>query len=179
MASAVIVTPGDASANSFSSRAFADSYHEDRVHATTWTNADGDTKDAALIMATRIFGQQFIWAGYQTYPGVQGLEFPRVGLFDSDEPNARPLDSITIPVQLANGTAEFARLLIDSDTTVASGTAGGAITSLKAGSVKIDYAEGVVVHTDLVPDSVRYSLPRHWWLSIRSRAGATVPLIRT
>ena len=179
MASIVIVTPGDALANSFCSRAFGDTYHEDRLHAATWTNAAGDIKDAALIMATRIFGQQFIWDGQQTYPGVQGLEFPRVGLLDSDEPNARPLDSTKIPIQLANGTAEFARLLIKSDTTVASGTAGGAITSLKAGSVKIDYAEGVVAHVDLIPTSVRYSVPRHWWLSIRSRAGAMVPLVRT
>ena len=179
MPSAIVVTPGDASANSFSSRAFANDYHGDRVHATTWTNASDDTKDAALIMATRIIGQQFIWDGQQTYPGIQGLEFPRVGLFDSDEPNARPLDSTKIPIQLANGTAEFARLLIKSDTTVASGTAGGAITSIKAGSVKLDYAEGVVAHVDLIPTSVRYSVPRHWWLSIRSRAGATVPLIRT
>ena len=86
---------------------------------------------------------------------------------------------LAIPERLQDATAEFARLLIESDTTVASGVAGGAITSLKAGSVRIDYSSGVVAHTDLVPDAVRYSVPRHWWISIRSRRPSTLQLVRT
>ena len=177
MPSPLVVTPGSASANSYCSRAVADTYHSNRLHATTWTNADGDTKDAALIMSTRVLDQQFTWAGFRTYPGIQRLEWPRDGLLNEEGDLA--LDPTTIPERLQYATAEFARLLIDSDTTVASGIAGGAITSLKAGSVKIDYAEGVVPHTDLVPDSVRFGLPRQWFGSIRSRQPSTIPLIRT
>ena len=44
--------------------------------------------------------------------------------------------------------------------------------------MKIDYASGVVPQTDLVPDAVRFSLPRHWWVSIRSRQPSTVTLVR-
>ena len=177
MASALVVTAGDGSANSYCSRAVADTYHANRLHAATWTDADDATKDAGLLMATRVIDQQFTWAGVRSTPGSQALEWPRDGLLNDEGDLA--LDRSTIPTRLQHATAEFARLLIESDTTVTSGVAGGAITSLKAGSVKIDYASGVVAHTDLVPDAVRFSLPRHWWVSIRSRQPSTVPLLRT
>ena len=177
MASTIVVTAGDASANCYCTRAVADTYHTDRLHAATWTDADDVTKDAALIMATRVIDQQFAWAGVRTNPGTQRLEWPRDGLLNDEGDLA--LSSAEIPKRLQDATAEFARLLIDSDTTVTSGVAGGAIKSLKAGSVKIDYAEGVVAHTDLVPDAVRFSLPRHWWISIRSRQPSTLQLLRT
>ena len=156
MASALVVTPGDGSANSYCSRAVADTYHLDRLHAATWTDAGDETKDAALLMATRVIDQQFAWEGVRSATS-QKLEWPRDGLLNDEGDLA--LDRATIPTRLQDATAEFARLLIETDTTVASGVAGGAITSLKAGSVKIDYAEGVVAHTDLVPDSVRFSIP--------------------
>ena len=177
MASSLVVTPGGASSNSYCSRAVADLYHTNRLHASTWTNASEDTKDAALIMATRVLDQQFTWAGFRTYPGTQRLEWPRSGLLNEEGDLA--LDPTTIPERIQFATAEFARLLIDSDTTVASGVAGGAITKLKAGSVQIDYASGVVPHVDLIPDSVRFGLPRNWFGSIRSRQASTLPLVRT
>ena len=176
MASALVVTPGDASANSYCSRAVADTYHSNRLHSSTWTNASEDTKDASLIMATRVLDQQFTWAGFRTYPGVQALEWPRTGLLNEEGDQA--LDPTTIPLRLQYATAEFARLLIDSDTTVASGVAGGAITKLKAGSVQIDYASGVVPRVDLVPDSVRFGIPRNWFGSIRSRQPPMLTLLR-
>ena len=176
MASALVVTAGDASANSYCSLAVANTYHENRLHAATWLDADDSTKDAALLMATRVLDQQFAWEGVRSTPGSQRLEWPRDGLLNDEGDLA--LDSATIPGRLEDATAEFARLLIETDTTVASGVAGGAITSLKAGSVKIDYAEGVVAHTDLVPDSVRFSIPRHWWVSIRSRQPSTLQILR-
>ena len=175
MASALVVTPGDASANSYCSRAVANTYHEDRLHAATWTDADDVTKDAALLMATRVLDQQFVWEGVRSATS-QKLEWPRSGLLNDEGDLA--LSSAEIPARLQDATAEFARLLIETDTTVASGVAGGAITSLKAGSVKIDYAAGVVAHTDLVPDSVRFSIPRHWWSSIRSRQPSTLQILR-
>ena len=177
MASTIVVTPGSASANSYCSRAVADTYHSDRLHAATWTDADDATKDAALLMATRVIDQQFAWAGVRSTPGSQRLEWPRDGLLNDEGDLA--LDSATIPDRLQDATAEFARLLIETDTTVTSGVAGGAIKSLKAGSVQIDYTEGVVAHTDLVPDAVRFSIPRHWWVSIRSRQPSTLSLLRT
>ena len=175
MASPVVVSPGDGSANSYCSRTFADIYHENRLHAGTWEDADAEIKDAALIMATRVIDQQFAWAGVRSSPGTQRLEWPRDGLLN-DEGDLE-LDPAAIPERLQEATAEFARLLIESDTTVASGVAGGAITSLKAGSVQINYASGVVAQTDLVPDAVRFSLPRHWYVSIRSHAQTVVPLL--
>ena len=176
MASSLVVTPGDGSANSYCTRAVADTYHTDRLHAATWTDADAATKDAALLMATRVLDQQFAWEGVRSATS-QKLEWPRDGLLNDEGDLA--LDAAAIPERLQDATAEFARLLISSDTTVASGTAGGAITSLKAGSVKIDYDSGVVAHTDLIPDAVRFSIPRHWWVSIRSRQPSTVSLLRT
>ena len=176
MASPLVVTPGDASANSYCSRAVADSYHENRLHAGSWGDADAETQDAALLMATRVIDQQFAWEGVRSST-AQRLEWPRDGLLNDEGDLA--LDSATIPERLQDATAEFARLLIDSDTTVTSGVAGGAITALKAGSVEIKYASGVVAQTDLVPDAVRFSVPRHWYVSIRSHAQTTVPLLRT
>ena len=176
MANALVVTAGDESANSYCSRARADTYHGNRLHVATWTDADGGIKDAGLIMATRVLDQQFDWAGIRTYLRTQALEFPREGLLGVERELA--LDPEIIPDRLQEATAEFARLLIGSDTTVTSGVAGGAIESLKAGSVKIDYSSGVEASIDLIPDSVRYSIPRHWWISIRSRQPSTLQILR-
>ena len=68
MPSALVVTAGDASANSYCSRTVADIYHENRLHADTWTDADAEIKDAALLMATRVIDQQFVWAGVRSNP---------------------------------------------------------------------------------------------------------------
>ena len=83
-------------------------------------------------MATRVLDQQFAWEGVRSST-AQRLEWPRDGLLNDEGDLA--LDPATIPERLQDATAEFARLLIDSDTTVTSGVAGGAITALKAGSV--------------------------------------------
>ena len=65
MASALVVTPGDGSANSYCSRAVANTYHENRLHAATWTDADdghqrrgaahGDARDRPAV---RVGGRQ-------------------------------------------------------------------------------------------------------------------------
>ena len=84
MASLLVVTAGDGSANSYCSRAVADLYHENRLHADTWTDADAEIKDQALLMATRVLDQQFVWAGVRTSPGSQRLEWPRDGLLNDE-----------------------------------------------------------------------------------------------
>ena len=105
MASAVVVTAGGASANSYCSRTVADTYHDDRLHASTWAAASDDTKDAALLMATRVLDQQFAWAGVRSAPGTQRLEWPRDGLLNDEGDLA--LDRSTIPTRLQDATARI------------------------------------------------------------------------
>ena len=116
--------------NSFVSLDDADLYHEMRLHVETWTNADDDTKEAALMWATRLLNDLINWAGYKTSQG-QALRWPRNFVYDLD---GYLLDSGTIPDFLKSATSEYARNLIDSDL-----TEGNAMAGFK--SLKIDVLE--------------------------------------
>ena len=108
----------------------ADLYHEMRLHVETWTSANDDTKEAALMWATRLLNDLINWAGYKTSQG-QALRWPRNFVYDLD---GYLLDSGAIPDFLKSATSEYARNLIDSDL-----TEGNAMAGFK--SLKIDVLE--------------------------------------
>jgi hypothetical protein len=132
-----------------------------------------ETKNVALIMATRVLDSMYIWAGYAS-SATQALQWPRSGVLDARRVQNVAVD--VIPQELKNATAELARLLIASDTTVQSGTAGGAISSITAGPVSISYSSGVVISVDVVPGSTFNLLPS-WWGYLRGLSG-TRELVR-
>ena len=102
---------GLADANSFCSVDDADAYHEARLHCGTWVSA-GERKAAALVWATRLMVQHLRWRGYPTST-TQALPLPAAGLVSVR--TGLPIASNVVPTQVREATAEFARLLIESD----------------------------------------------------------------
>lgn len=131
--SLLIVEDGTAKtdSNTYVSLADADQYHEDRLHNADWKNAVPDTKNAALLWATRLLDDEVAWDGSRVSKD-QALRWPRIGIVDKD---GFILDSNKIPSVLADATSELAFHLIVADRTVFSeDTSGQKIASLSVGS---------------------------------------------
>lgn len=114
MALTVIVTPGASDANSYCSRAEADTYHEAHLYGSAWSSATDPNKDKALVWATRLLDEQIDWSGY-AHSNEQALRWPRDGVLDRD--GRLYLAETTIPTFLKNATAELARHLLVGDRT--------------------------------------------------------------
>jgi hypothetical protein len=156
--SALVVTPGSATANAYVSRAVADQYNLDRPAAdTTWALATNDQKDAAILWATVLLDRMFVWYGY-VINETQRLLWPRAGLLDVNQ--YRLLDSTTIPTLIQYATAEFARQLLAEDRAGDSDIGKFGLESLKAGSVELRFRAGVTAQ--VVPDAVITLIPIDW-----------------
>ena len=133
MATMVVETGGGLSnANSYSSIVDADTYHETRLHNTTWTSMSSDTqKEMSLMWATRILDEEMNWYGSK-YSEGQALRWPRSGVVD---PDGYSIGSEEIPSFLINATAELAMHLVDSDRSEDPGTIG--FSEIQAGSIKL------------------------------------------
>lgn len=166
MALVLDATPGGASANSYSTRAEADAYHESRLHSSVWTAADPVTKDTALVMATRLLDAMYNWRLYAT-TSSQSLAWPRSGMLAANERDYVPNDQV--PPELKEATAEFARQLISEDTSANNEIAAKGLTSLRAGPVAFTFDQAYV-QTKTVPDAVVNLMPP-WWGSVRGRGG--------
>lgn len=169
-------TPGHASANSYLTLAEANLYFASRAPMAGWENADDPS--ALLIMATRTLdmmlspSRQFVPAsGSQeayfrirpTWTGApasttQALAWPRIGMFNR---NGVAILSTVVPGDLKNAVAELAGALGTKDTLVDNDNAVQGITSVKAGSVGISFAQGVMT-SKVLPDSVLFMLVPSW-----------------
>lgn len=125
--------------NSYTTVALANAYHETQLHNADWFR-DYVQEDiaAALITVTRYID----YYEYKGRPlsGTQALKWPRVGAYY----NGGYIDSSSVPVQVVYATAQIAldylrKGIGPGDAVAASSTIEGAISSLKAGPVQIDY----------------------------------------
>ena len=148
MASVLDATAGGVSANTYLTLADAETYFGDRLHKDTWDDAGEDSKNAALLWATRLLDLEN-WVGNRhTY--TQALRWPRSNVPNLDEDEY--LDETTIPGFLEEATAELAFILLGSDITLTPSTDG--ISSIKVGTVKLDY-EDMRDRPSQVPDNVK------------------------
>ena len=110
---ALDATVGGPSANSYVTRAAADSYFADRHGASDWTSAtDTALKDQCLMSATWRLDQE--QAKGQRSSTTQRLAWPRTYVEDPDVPlgaTATYLDGATIPRRLQEATYELALVL--------------------------------------------------------------------
>ncbi|GAF88181.1 unnamed protein product, partial [marine sediment metagenome] len=85
MADELILESGSASesSNSYCDLTLAEVYYEERLHKSTWTDASDDTKEVALIWATKLLDRQIDWYGAR-YSETQALRYPRTGVQDLD-----------------------------------------------------------------------------------------------
>ena len=133
MALTLDATIGGASANSYTTVAQGDSYHEGRLFVTDWTGAADATKEAALVWATRLLDSHFDWQGSK-FTLEQALRWPRFGALDRD---GQLFDSNELPPELRDAVSELARLLIIGDRSIETGTEG--LKRLKVDVIELEF----------------------------------------
>jgi len=174
----LVVTPGAATANGYASVAEADAYSVERLEATTWDGADVPTKEAAIIMATRLLdAMPQAWTG-AAVDAIQALRWPRLGMLNR---NGFPIGTTIVPQALKDAMSEFARQLIEEATRVSDNDVlNQGITSVKAGSVSVSFGQKTLEDAAanllrgnlaadpagrlMVPDLVRVMLVPSWLL---------------
>lgn len=156
--STLVATAGSASANAYTTVAFADQYHLDRpAVGTTWSTATTDQKTSALLWATKLLEQYIEWYGFVT-SSTQALLWPRTGLISFNKETS--LDDSTVPIQIQWATAEFARQLLVADRAGDSAVETQGIKLLKAGPIRIDFKDDVKAKP--IPDVVINLIPDFW-----------------
>lgn len=172
--STLVATAGASNANTYCTRAAATQYDDNHPQSgTTWSGASNDLKDQSLLMATQLLDQHIDWTGAPS-DVIQVLNWPRTGMWDR---NGNAMDSDSIPTELADATAEFARQIIAENRMADDAVSTKGITDLKAGPVSLKFSgrKGAKV----VPDAVYYLLEDSWFWSVRKRGQISADLIRT
>jgi hypothetical protein len=126
---------GSATAQSYCSTAFADAYHRARAN-DDWLSLGTQDKEAALIRATDHIGQAYgqRWKGVRVSAG-QALDWPRYGVVA----NGFAVDLATVPVAIANATAELA---LRASRGALAPDVGRIKTKVKVGPIETEYAGG-------------------------------------
>lgn len=160
MPSTLVATPKDASANTYATRAEADTYFGDRLHASAWTSATTDQKDQALLWAAKILDTRVKWNGTKTTLG-QAMDWPRAYVRDVDFVIPPPassydlddfyIDADTVPNWLKWAQCEQALALLGSDISIDPGTTGYSAISVGSISLTIDKLD----KTRVLPRPVR------------------------
>ena len=128
MVSDIIADSGNPESNSYIAIDEADTYFNNRVHSTSWTNSDGDSKAKALLTATKFIDNSHSWDGTKVSP-EQVLEFPRNGL------RIASFDSI-YPIKLRDAVCEYAIYLLGIGSHVSYTAASiGSVTEAKIGDI--------------------------------------------
>lgn len=165
-------TAGSATANTYATRAEADTYHTTRGFSDAWTGAGTGEKDAALTWATRLLDGLFEWAGWSV-SATQALQWPRDGVMNRT--GLALLSTSAIPQEIKNATAELARQLLVADRTADSDVEAAGLKQLRAGPVELTFDETKL--GKVAPDSLRTLIPRAWYTRGPWRM-ASAPLMR-
>ncbi len=122
---------GRADANAYASAADGDAYHEGHLYASAWTAATLASKEAALVMASRVIDAEYQFNGWRVSDS-QALQWPRVQCPDPDGASAwwpwrgwrSGLSGVfvasdAVPKAVVDATCEMARELLIVDRTAA------------------------------------------------------------
>lgn len=169
----IVSTPGAANANSYTSEAEANAYHESVVDSTVWDDADPDARRRALVSATRAMDSQIQWVG-RAVSANQSLAWPR---YNAVTRQGFLFDSAVIPPELKDATAELARRLIESGGSTGT-TADDTLKSLKAGPVDLVFNTDATPTVTSFPDEV-FRMVSHLARMGPSSGIRSVPLVRT
>lgn len=170
MAITIVATPGAADANSYATKAEADTYHQAHLSSSTWDDADTDTRNRALVMATRLLDEHLEWTG-DVASDDQALLWPRSDMFYA---SGVEIPSDEIPQKLKEATAELARQLIAADRTADDDVSSKGITRIAAGAVDLSFSG--YTKPNVIPDAVYYMV--RTWGTIRRRSETNVKLVR-
>jgi len=134
---------GLATADTYLSRADAETYHDERGN-TAWASLTDAEKDAALRYGTTTLDGLYSWTG-TLISTTQALGWPRSGASDHD---GRYIASDAVPTCIQHATCELA-LLHASSALNAHYERGGAIRRERVGPLETEYAPGASVEPAL------------------------------
>lgn len=126
---------GKVDANAYANAVDGDAYHEGHLYATAWTAAPTASKEAALVMATRLIDSQYQFGGSRASE-TQALQWPREDCLDPDAAG----DSVpgeVVPKAVAYATCEMAREFLIADRTAA--PAGEGLKYQNSGTTQTGY----------------------------------------
>jgi len=152
---------GLATSNAYCTIDEADEYHEERLHNEAWINETSlETKEKALVWATRVLDEEVEWKGV-IYASGQALRWPRYGVYTRD---GVEIGQNVIPTWLKNATAELAMYLIESDRTTDSGSLG--YSNIKVGPIELDIDKQW--QSNVLPKSV-WNMIKYYGAKVSSR----------
>ena len=138
---------GLSNANSYASAADGDAYHDGHLYASAWTAATTGSKEAALVMATRVIDAMFRFNGFKRVTG-QALQWPRRECRDPDSDSGIVpwlmfvwgsfLDETKVPAAVLQATCELGRELLKTDLTAAPSGQGFAKLRVE-GALELDF----------------------------------------
>ena len=152
----IVETPGATNANSYVTRAQADTYFSERLHSSAWTSASGDTKDAALVWAAKLLDRTVRYNGSKT-SSSQSMAWPRSGMVDE---SGNEIADTVIPQTIKDVQCELAMLLIGTDRSLENQASAQGLTSLRAGPVSLSFKDEIKVN--VVPDTLMAMMPIEW-----------------
>ena len=144
----VTATVGGASSNSYVTTAEGDTYFDERLNTSNWT--DEDDKARAVIEATRLLDREQ-FAGERAAQS-QALKWPRVGTYNED---GYEYASDAIPTFIKHATLELALRLLNnaaSGSDTLAGTGLEAYKRVKVGPMEVEPRQGY--DPSDIPDSV-------------------------
>ena len=147
MAIAITATAGSATANSYIALDDAPEYHDGHPYSSTWDDASTDSRNRALITATRLLDTWFTWKG-SAAGSTQALLWPRVGVIG---PNGYEEANDEIPIRIQHATAELARQLLVEDRTADNDADVKGLTRLKVGGLEMEFRS---MTSKPIPDAV-------------------------
>jgi hypothetical protein len=148
---ALVVTPGDAAANSYVSISGSNLYFQRSLRNTTWGAVDDEVKEQVLAEATRLLDSLVAWKGYRA-TDTQSLQWPRVYVRDPDNWVDSYISETTIPKFLEAITCELAYDL-NANSGYVSDDSG--ISKVKIGSIAVDFKSSTSSSTSGFPLIVR------------------------
>lgn len=146
---ALDATVGGASANSFGTRAEANTFFADRLYTTTWDGASDANKDKALITACQQISQLRFFGEKAT--STQALPWPRLCVRNEDASAYSDLyyASDEIPTRLKHAQFIYAQELLKSDSISENQITG--LKRLSTGTVDLEFEPALVQAAGKIP----------------------------
>lgn len=121
-------------ANTYASLEYARQYFIGRrLHSSAWTVASDETRMAALMQATRLLDQEFIWSG-KPLVAEQALGWPRTGATDKYN-----VARTGVPREIRDATCELAFYLLAEERMLPAQGVG--IKYLKVDTIEMEFAK--------------------------------------
>lgn len=129
---------------------FANAYFSARAN-DKWSELETTEKESLLVKSTDFIDHSYRWKGRRKTE-EQGLNFPRVGLVNSDG-----FTVVSVPVQLKQAVCEGALISI-SENLFRVSEANGAVTSEKIGNLAFTYDASQKAKDETLYDAINLRL---------------------